>query len=107
MRQSWATNQPPIAALLFYFLLLATLALPAAHAADTPAQFDTPALEQRYRALLDELRCLVCQNQTLADSHADLAQDLRDEVVRQLAAGKSDAEIKHFLVGRYGDFVLY
>lgn len=92
------------ACLLFLCLALGSAA---PQAADTPAEFATPALEQRYRTLLDQLRCLVCQNQTLADSHAELAQDLRDELVRQLDAGRSDAEIRTFLVERYGDFVLY
>lgn len=66
-----------------------------------------PVLEKRLNALSAELRCLVCQNQSLADSHADLAQDLRDEVYRMLNDGKTDDEIVGFLVERYGDFVLY
>lgn len=61
----------------------------------------------RFRALASELRCLVCQNQTLLDSHADLANDLRMEVVRLMLDGQDDAEIKHYLVERYGEFVLY
>jgi cytochrome c-type biogenesis protein CcmH len=72
---------------------------------DTPAA--NAALEARLKKLETELRCLVCQNQTLADSNASLAEDLRVEV-RQLAlAGKSDDEIRAYLVARYGDFVLY
>ena len=78
-----------------------------AHAADVPLGFDEPALQARYEALLAELRCLVCQNQSLADSHADLAQDLRNEVHRLLDAGASDAAVREFMVERYGDFVLY
>ncbi|MEP7329487.1 MAG: cytochrome c-type biogenesis protein [Betaproteobacteria bacterium] len=66
-----------------------------------------PALDARLKKLDDELRCLVCQNQSLADSSAPLAQDLRREVRSLADAGKSDAEIKAFLVARYGDFVLY
>jgi cytochrome c-type biogenesis protein CcmH len=62
---------------------------------------------ERFRTLAAELRCLVCQNQTLADSSADLAVDLRNEVLRQMAAGKDDAQIKSHLVARYGEFVLY
>lgn len=58
-------------------------------------------------ALSDELRCLVCQNQTLADSHADLAIDLRNQVRDKLAAGMSEREVIDFMVARYGDFVLY
>ena len=72
--------------------------------AATPAD---PALEGRLKKLDEELRCLVCQNQSLADSNAPLAQDLRREVRSLADAGKSDAEIKEFLVARYGDFVLY
>ncbi|MBE0591984.1 MAG: cytochrome c-type biogenesis protein CcmH, partial [Gemmatimonadales bacterium] len=66
-----------------------------------------PIDEDRYKALAEELRCLVCQNQSLADSAAELAGDLRDEVREQIAAGRSDDEIKEFLVARYGDFVLF
>ena len=76
-------------------------------AADEPASFATPALAARYDGLLHQLRCLVCQNQTLADSAADLAEDLRREVRRMLAQGDSDQAIVDFLVARYGDFVLY
>jgi cytochrome c-type biogenesis protein CcmH len=62
---------------------------------------------ERFRQLTGELRCLVCQNQSLVDSNAPLAQDLRDEVVKLMATGRSDREIKSFLVDRYGEFVLY
>lgn len=67
----------------------------------------SPEAERRLRRLEEELRCLVCQNQTLADSNADLAVDLRRQVESMVAAGRSDAEIKDYLVDRYGDFVLY
>lgn len=63
--------------------------------------------EDRYKELLAELRCLVCQNQSLSDSDAELAQDLRMEVYDLMAQGRDDAEIRNFLVDRYGDFVLY
>ena len=63
--------------------------------------------ENRIRNLEEKLRCLVCQNQTLADSNAELASDLRKQVRDQVAAGKSDAQIVDYLVQRYGDFVLY
>jgi cytochrome c-type biogenesis protein CcmH len=63
--------------------------------------------QQRYERLVEELRCLVCQNQSLADSDADLARDLRDEVYQIIQSGKSDEEAVQFLVDRYGDFVLY
>lgn len=66
-----------------------------------------PALEQRLHKLSQELRCLVCQNETLADSRADLAEDLRDEIRQQMKAGKSDKEIIAFLTERYGQFILY
>lgn len=68
---------------------------------------DNPALEARMMSLASVLRCLVCQNQTIADSHADLAVDLRRQITEMMAAGKSDEEIKSYLVERYGDFVLY
>lgn len=64
-------------------------------------------VEARFKVLGHELRCLVCQNQTLADSNADLARDLRTEVEAQIRQGKTDAQIKDYLVARYGDFVLY
>lgn len=66
-----------------------------------------PALEKRLNALSAELRCLVCQNQSLADSHAELAIDLKNQVRDMMRAGKSDEEIKQYLTQRYGDFVLY
>ena len=87
-------------------LLLAVAAGPAA-AIDAERAFSDPAMQQRYEALTRELRCLVCQNQTIADSNATLAQDLRREVRELMQEGKSDAEIHEFLTARYGDFVLY
>ena len=78
-----------------------------ATATDTPLSFPDPNLQNRYLHLLEELRCLVCQNQSLADSHADLAQDLRNEVYRILDEGESDEAVIQFMVERYGDFVLY
>ncbi len=71
-----------------------------------PIELSEPQ-EARYRALLPDLRCLVCQNESIADSTAPLALDLRYQVRQQLAAGRSDAEIKHYLTDRYGDFVLF
>ena len=68
---------------------------------------DDPALEQRLMQLAKELRCLVCQNESLADSHADLAADLRNQIRDQMRAGQSDEQIKSWLTQRYGDFVLY
>lgn len=69
---------------------------------DLPEQY-----EARYKALIDDLRCLVCQNETLADSDADLAADLRREIREKMVSGQSDKQITAFLVARYGDFVLY
>jgi cytochrome c-type biogenesis protein CcmH len=66
-----------------------------------------PVLRTRYEAINRELRCLVCQNQTIADSDADLAKDLRREVRGMLETGKTDDEIRGFMTDRYGDFVLY
>ena len=71
------------------------------------AAFAADDLDKRTAALADELRCLVCQNQTLADSHAPLAIDLRNQIREQLAGGKSEREVREFMVARYGDFVLY
>ena len=81
----------------------------AAHAASVfePRSFTSSEHEQRYHALIEELRCLVCQNQTIADSNADLASDLRREVYRMVEDGRSAEEIAGFMVARYGDFVLY
>ncbi len=67
----------------------------------------SPKHEERYHALLNELRCLVCQNQTIAESDADLAKDLRAEVKKMLEAGATDRDIIDFMANRYGDFVLY
>jgi cytochrome c-type biogenesis protein CcmH len=80
---------------------------PAAWAIDTERAFEDPALQERYETLNRELRCLVCQNQTIADSNAGLAVDLRREVKAMIEAGKSDDEIRKFMTDRYGDFVLY
>ncbi len=76
-------------------------------AIDTEAAFDDPVLQHRYESINRELRCLVCQNQTIADSNATRAQDLRREVRDMIAAGKTDDEIRDFMIERYGDFVLY
>lgn len=78
-----------------------------AFAVDVPFEFENQAQKDRYTKLTEELRCLVCQNQTLADSSADLAQDLRNEIFKMIAEGKSNKEIIDYLVNRYGDFVLY
>ena len=74
---------------------------------EVPPQFTSTAEEKRFHALVSELRCVMCQNQSLADSNAQIARDLRDEVLELMRQGKSNAEIKDFLVARYGEFVLY
>jgi cytochrome c-type biogenesis protein CcmH len=66
-----------------------------------------PVLEARVMRLADELRCLVCQNQTVADSHAGLAVDLKNDIREQLRAGRTDGQVLAYMVDRYGDFVLY
>ncbi len=78
-----------------------------AYANDEPVIFENKNLEERYYFLIEEIRCLVCQNQSLADSNAPLAQDLRNEIFKMIQANKSNIEIMEFLVERYGDFVLY
>ncbi len=88
---------------LFFLLVFQTvLAAPVENLEDLG-----PADEKRYRDLISELRCLVCQNQSLADSDAELALDMRKEVHKKVVAGESDQEIIDFLVARYGDFVRY
>jgi cytochrome c-type biogenesis protein CcmH len=87
-------------------LLLLALSLPVLAKEAAPAA-DDPVLERRAMKLAAELRCLVCQNQSLADSHADLAIDLKNQVRSQIREGRSDAQIREYMVARYGDFVLY
>lgn len=88
-------------AMMILLLLLPLVAVSA------DVRFDDPARQQRYETLINELRCLVCQNQTIADSNADLALDLRQKVAEQIAAGKTDEQVIDYLTARYGDFVLY
>ncbi len=88
------------------WLMLAAAPFAATAAAAIDVATD-PALEARVQQLAAELRCLVCQNQSLADSHADLAIDLKNQVREQLSAGRSDAEVVQYMTERYGDFVLY
>lgn len=90
--------------ILFALMLVAA---PIALAVDTGQAFDDPVLQARYEKLIGEVRCLVCQNQTIKDSNAFLAQDLRREIRRLIEEGKTDAEIGEFLVDRYGEFALY
>lgn len=95
-----------------FFILILTLTLSVSVLAQSapvqePLVFESKLQEDRFNQLTLELRCLVCQNQNLADSDAQLAHDLRAEVHEMLIAGNSDDEIKQFMVERYGDFVLY
>lgn len=88
--------------------LLAVLAWPlAGQAADAQPAAANPAQEARMMALAAELRCLVCQNQSIADSHAGLAEDLRQQIRELLAKGQTDRQILDYMTERYGDFVLY
>ena len=92
----------------FFLLLLALASLPGfAVAKDAQPLAADPALEERLMKLSKELRCLVCQNETLADSRAELAEDLRGQIREQMRAGKSDKEIVAYLTARYGKFILY
>ncbi len=89
-------------AVLITLLLAGTV-----HAIDPSEELADPELQALYEDITKEVRCLVCQNQTIADSTAPLAADLRREIRRMIEAGQSEADIKDFLVERYGDFVLY
>ena len=88
------------------FVFLAAMA-PWAFAKEAAPAAADPALEQRVMTLASELRCLVCQNQTVNDSNAPLAEDLRNQVREKMRQGSSDSQIIDFMVERYGDFVLY
>lgn len=89
------------------FLTVITLLLMVPAIAGEPLVFKDAEQEVRYQRLTMELRCAVCQNQSLADSDAPLAQDLRQEIYNMMQAGRTNDEIKQFLIDRYGDFVLY
>lgn len=90
-----------------FLCLLMLAACSAAFGTDARPAADNAALEARMTAIADELRCLVCQNQTIADSHSGLAEDLRQQIREQLRQGHSDAQIRDYMTARYGDFVLY
>ena len=87
--------------------LLLILGTSMAFGIDVDKAFDDPVLQERYEKIIDEVRCLKCQNQTIKDSNAFLAADLRREIRRMLDEGKTDDEIFDFLVARYGEFALY
>jgi cytochrome c-type biogenesis protein CcmH len=104
--------RPKLSALLLGGLLAAAALLPAIASAQvvsdpTPLHYRDAAEEARFHALAAELRCVQCQNQSLADSNAQIAHDLRREVLTLMQQGHDDAQIKQFLVDRYGPFVLY
>jgi cytochrome c-type biogenesis protein CcmH len=90
-----------------FVILMLLLVACAGWARDAAPLADDPVVEQRLISISDELRCLVCQNESLSGSRAELAQDLRRELRVLIRQGKSDAEIREFMVSRYGDFVLY
>ena len=100
--KTWRPWRPgPVIAFIAFLLPLVAFAI------DNEPPMEDPELQARYAALTDELRCLVCQNQTIADSTAGLAADLRREVRELLLNGESDQAVREFMVARYGDFVLY
>jgi cytochrome c-type biogenesis protein CcmH len=90
-----------------FALVLVLLSIGSVQAKEAEPLAQDPVVEKRLIAISEEMRCLVCQNESLAGSHADLAQDLRRELRELIKDGKTDAEIKDFMVSRYGDFVLY
>jgi cytochrome c-type biogenesis protein CcmH len=98
MRRRWAA--------LLLAVLLAIAGIGTARAVD-PTQLPNPQLQARYLALTHEFRCMQCQNESLADSPVELAADMRAEVRDMLLAGKSDDQIRAFMVARYGDFILF
>jgi cytochrome c-type biogenesis protein CcmH len=87
-------------------LFICVLASNTSHAVDT-TQMPTPALQERYLGLTHELRCMQCQNEAIADSPVSLAADLRRQVAEMLIAGKSDDDVRNYMVARYGDFILF
>jgi cytochrome c-type biogenesis protein CcmH len=97
----------PTRALGAWLLSVALLLAAGTASAVDPVELDDPALQARYRALSHELRCMQCQNQSIADSPVGLAGDLRREVRELLVAGKSDDEIRRWMRERYGDFILF
>ena len=91
----------------WWLMMIAALAVTPVAAIDTGKAFDDPELQARYEKLISEVRCLKCQNQSIKDSNVFLASDLRREIRRLIAEGKTDPEIVDFLVTRYGEFALY
>jgi len=101
------TIRPAVLAVVLTLALAASLGVPRALATDAAPTEKDPVAQARAVRLSETLRCLVCQNQTIADSNAELAVDLRRQVREQIAAGRSDDEIITYMTDRYGDFVLY
>jgi cytochrome c-type biogenesis protein CcmH len=99
--------RPRLFAALIFTTFCALLPIGSVGAKEAAPLAADEAVEKRLINIAEELRCLVCQNESLAGSHADLAEDLRREVRSLIKQGKSDGEVKEFLVSRYGDFVLY
>ena len=93
--------------IILFVMWVCLLATSTAWAAEAAPAAEDPALEKRVSELSNQLRCLVCQNQTIADSNADLAVDLRNQVREQMKGGKTNQQIIDYMVERYGDFVLY
>lgn len=104
MKSANAARRSALRIVIALCLLMPLMALASAI---EPYPFESELQEQRFRSLAGELRCTVCQNQSLADSDAPLARDLREELFRMLQDGRSDQEIRNFMVERYGDYVLY
>lgn len=105
-------RQPPDLRVRVHLSVVAAVMLAALYAAGTaravdPTELPDPALQARYLALTHELRCMQCQNESLADSPVELAADLRREVREQLLAGKSDEQVRAWMAARYGDFILF
>jgi len=98
-----ARRKSPVA----YLIPLAAVLIGAAAYAIDPTELPDPVLQQRYLALTHELRCVQCQDEAIADSPAGIASDLRREVRDMLLAGKSDDDVRNFMLARYGDFVLF
>jgi cytochrome c-type biogenesis protein CcmH len=91
----------------FLILLLLMFASWLSHANVEVYQFDNPAQEETYKELVEELRCLVCQNQSIAESNAELAQDMRRKTYELVKSGKTKSEVRAYMAERYGDFMLY
>nr|VFK30576.1 MAG: cytochrome c-type biogenesis protein CcmH [Candidatus Kentron sp. MB]VFK34853.1 MAG: cytochrome c-type biogenesis protein CcmH [Candidatus Kentron sp. MB]VFK77004.1 MAG: cytochrome c-type biogenesis protein CcmH [Candidatus Kentron sp. MB] len=101
-------HSPRLLSFTFFFLFFTMILGNAANASVfEPRDFANPAQEGRYKTLIEELRCLVCQNQSLADSNAELAADLRREVYDMVASGADEEAVKEFMVSRYSEYVLY